>query len=343
MTALEGIGQDLILTPEACEGHDPGQGQVADRIAPEGPGHPATQPTHIANILGALLGGIRILVVQCAHCRSRLHCVDDRARAQEEQCLEEGMGEEMEHARNPAANAQGSDHKPQLRQGTVGEDALDIILGQRDRCRKEGGECANSGNDSEGGTIISGEDGEGTCHQKDPRRDHRCRVDQGRNWGWALHCIREPDVEGKLGTLADRATEDQEGNRGCVAQPEEARLRSEARQECRVEDCTNFTPEGQAPRLGIEVDETEQQEHITDACGNKGLDRSSIGLGPFVEEANQQVGAEAHHLPGHEEEQQVISHRHEQHRCGKERNEAEEAALARVPGHIAQTKEVNAG
>ena len=54
--------------------------------------------------------------------------MNDGACAEEEQRLEEGVGDEVEHAHGDAAEAEAGHHVAELRDGGVGEDALDVVL-----------------------------------------------------------------------------------------------------------------------------------------------------------------------------------------------------------------------
>ena len=69
---------------------------------------------------------------------------DDDAGAEEEQGLEEGVGQEVEHRRLPCANAKRQKHVTDLADGGVGEHAFDIVLRQR----AETGQQERSGADN---------------------------------------------------------------------------------------------------------------------------------------------------------------------------------------------------
>ena len=54
---------------------------------------------------------------------------------------------------------------------------------------------------------------ETTAHQVNAGRDHGGRVDQGADGGRAFHGVGQPDLQRKLGRLADAAEEDAEPGR----------------------------------------------------------------------------------------------------------------------------------
>ena len=75
--------------------------------------------------------------------------VNHRARAEEEQRLEECVRDQVEHADGDAAQAEAGHHVAELRNGGVGEDALDVVLRDGDERGKDRGGRAHPGNDSE--------------------------------------------------------------------------------------------------------------------------------------------------------------------------------------------------
>ena len=96
---------------------------------PEGEGNFLREAAHLAHVL---------LV---------MHGVDDRARAEEQQRLEEGMGEEMENAERIAADAEADEHVAELRTGRIGDDALDVVLHEADGRREKGRRAADDGDE----------------------------------------------------------------------------------------------------------------------------------------------------------------------------------------------------
>ena len=88
--------------------------------------------------------------------------MDDRAGAEEEQSLEHGVGEQVEHGSHetqaflPAVsrNPEGQHHVADLRHGGKGQDALDIELGTGDDRGKKRCESADIGNDFQGRQAL---------------------------------------------------------------------------------------------------------------------------------------------------------------------------------------------
>ena len=70
--------------------------------------------------------------------------------AEEQQRLEEGMGHQMEHSGHISGGPDREEHVPELADGGVGEDPLDVGLGDRDRGRPQGGDGADGGDDRSG-------------------------------------------------------------------------------------------------------------------------------------------------------------------------------------------------
>ena len=104
----------------------------AGGVGEEGDGHGFLQSAHAADVL---LAGA---------------AMDDGAGAEEEQRLEEGVGDEVEHADGDAADAEAHHHVAELRNGGVGEDALDVVLRDGDQRGEEGGDRADPGDDLQG-------------------------------------------------------------------------------------------------------------------------------------------------------------------------------------------------
>ncbi len=149
---VPGGGQYLVLAPEAREGGYPRYRQPAYGKGGECPGHRLCQPPHAPDVV-------------CAR------GVVDAARAQEEERLEEGVGEQVEHCRGHSPDTQGKHHEPQLTDGGIGQHALDVGHHQAHGGCKQGGAGPDVG---DGVHRRSGglEDGEHAGHQEHPRCDH---------------------------------------------------------------------------------------------------------------------------------------------------------------------------
>ncbi len=112
-----------------------------------------------------------------AHVLFVVHRVDHAACAKEQQRLEEGVGEQVEHRRAIGADARGEEHVAQLRTGRIGDHALDVPLRRADRRGEEAGRRADEGDD---GQRI----GRGLEHRRQAadhehaRGHHRRGVDQ---------------------------------------------------------------------------------------------------------------------------------------------------------------------
>src|SRR5271166_344610 len=99
---------------------DPGQGQRADRHHPEGEGDLAPEAAHATHVL---------LMVHRGY---------DRTRAEEEQRLEEGVGEQVKDGEAVAADPEADKHVSELGAGRIGDDALDVVLHEAHGRREKG-------------------------------------------------------------------------------------------------------------------------------------------------------------------------------------------------------------
>ena len=116
---------DRVLGEKAGGEGKAGERQRADHHHRVGERDFPPQPAHVAHVL---------LVV---------HGEDHRAGAEEQQRLEEGVGEQVEHADRIGADAHGDEHVAELRAGRIGDDPLDVVLHEADG----GGEHRRGGAD----------------------------------------------------------------------------------------------------------------------------------------------------------------------------------------------------
>ena len=188
--------EQLVLRPEACEREDAGERGRADQERPERDGHVVLQPAHVAHVV-------------------RVDRVDHRPGPEEEQRLEERVGEQVEEPGGDALGSEGQTghHVGQLRQRGVREHPLDVVLHEGEERGPERRDRRDHAHDREHERVGMDEDLEHPPDQVDARRHHRRGVDQGGDGRGAGHRIGQPDVQGELGGLADRAPEQQERRR----------------------------------------------------------------------------------------------------------------------------------
>ena len=147
-----------------------------------------------------------------------VHRADDRAGGEEQQSLEEGVGEQMEHRRAVGADAGGEEHVAELRAGRISDHPLDVVLRAADsRCEDAGG-CADVSDDMHCDRRGL-EHRRQAAHHEHAGGDHGRGVDQGADRGRALHRVGKPGVKADLGGLAHRADEQQHAQQGHRVDP----------------------------------------------------------------------------------------------------------------------------
>ncbi len=135
--------EDAVLRPEAGKKQrESAQRQHADGVSEKSERHVGPEAAHAANVL--------LLVAAVNH----------RARAEKQQRLEKGVRDQVEHAHGDAAQAEAGHHVAELRNGGVGEDALDVVLRDGDERGKDRSGRAHPGDDGErrGGSMGRGAD-----------------------------------------------------------------------------------------------------------------------------------------------------------------------------------------
>ena len=174
---------------------DAGQRQRADDHHPVGVRDQLAQAAHLAHVL--LVGD----------------GMDDRARAEEQQRLEEGVREQVEDRRAIGADAERHEHVAELRAGRIGDDALDVVLHEADGRREEGGDGADEGHDGQR-RVRQLEQRRQARHHEHAGGHHGRGVDERRDRGRAFHGVRQPGVQQELRRLAHRAHEQQQADHG---------------------------------------------------------------------------------------------------------------------------------
>lgn len=130
---LPRTGHDQILGVVAAEEEATRERQHAAEVSQEGDGHLFPEAAHLPDVL---------LVV---------HSKNDRTGREEEEALEEGVREEVEHRQGRRDGETGAGHHvAELGNRGVGEDPLDVILLGREDAGSERGDRTGPGNDLAG-------------------------------------------------------------------------------------------------------------------------------------------------------------------------------------------------
>ena len=252
-----------------------------------------------------------------------VHRHDDRAGAEEEAGLEERVREDVEHPDAERPDPAGQEHVAELRDGGVGEDLLDVVLGEADRRGEDRGPGADPGDERQ---RVGGEDEDGRAagDEVDPGRDHRGGVDEGRDRRRAGHRVGEPDVERHLRALADRAEEEEEADRvdgdrrAAVHRP-----------------LLRHVDEGEVRRAEEGEDPEDPEDHpvVADPVRDERLLAGGVGEVLVVVVADEEVGAEPDALPADEEDREAVREDERQHR---EHEEVQVGEVAPVPFLVLQ-------
>ena len=314
---LEARAEDLVLAEEAGQGRDAGQRDRADEHRPVGDRDLAPQGAHPVHVLLFVDG------------------MDDRARAQEEQALEEAVRHQVEDRRGVGADAEAGEHVAQLAERRIRQHALDVALGEGDRCGEDGGEDADCRHQDHRLWRV-GEDRVGAGDEVDAGVDHRRGMDQRADRRRAFHGVGQPDVERELGALAHRAHEQQQRDAGHHPRLYRAALQRRGQQ--RSNDAR-----GEVERADGRPDrgDAERKAEVADAVDEERLLGRQCRRAAAVPEADQQVARQADQLPGREQQQEVVGQDQQQHAEHEQVEVGEEAPAARVVGHVADRVDVD--
>ena len=297
--------EDRVLREEPGERRDAREGDRPDREHPERHRKVLPEPSHLAHVV-------------------RVHRMDHRPGGEEQQGLEERVGEQMEEAGGVALRAEPErrHHVGELRDRRVGEHAFDVVLDEREERRDQHGDRADRSHERER-MAGGGEHGEHPAHHVDAGRDHRRRVDERGHRRGARHRVGEPHVQRELSRLPDRAAEEQERRRGqrpCGEAPVH-RLRGDRRHVRR--------PGGEGQH-----EDSEQERDVAGLRGDERLDRRARVLLLLPPVPDQQVGTDAHQLPADQELEEVVGDHQVQHRRGEDGERCEVPRVAGVSMHV---------
>ena len=116
---IEGLSQDFIFAPEACQRRDSADRDATDKKGDGGNRHLLAQATHEAHVLSQ--DGFVTHHV--------FHGMDDGPRAQKQHCFEKSVRHQMEHSGNRSSAAHGQHHVAELGHGAVGQTFFEVHLG----------------------------------------------------------------------------------------------------------------------------------------------------------------------------------------------------------------------
>jgi hypothetical protein len=308
----EGLVEDFVLADEAGQRREAGDGEDGDGHGPERDRDFGAEATHEAHVLLVREG------------------VDDGAGGEEEQRFEEGMGDEVEDACGVRRDSAGEEHVAELRDGGVGEDALDVGLDDSDGRREERRSDADEGD----GTQREGravEDDVGARDHVHARGDHGGGVDEGGDRSGAFHGVGEPDVERDLRGLAGGSEDEEERDGG-----EDSSLPQGMRA-----DLAEDAAEAERAEVRDEKEHRDEESEVADAVNDEGF-FAGVGGGVAREpEADEEIRGEAYAFPADEHEQEVFCEHEREHEEEEEVHVGEEAPVALVLGHVTDGVDVD--
>ncbi len=324
---LECGRQNLVLAEEAGEWRYARDGQAGDEEGDVGHRHVFPKSAHVAHLVA-------------------MHGVDNGAGAEEQEGLEHGVGEEVEHGGHVAqplvaahsGNAEGHHHESDLGDGGEGEHPLDVRLHAGDDGGVEGREGSDDRNQDEHFRRFHGVDGEEPRHEVDTRDDHGGRMNQRRHGRGAFHRVRQPDVQGEHGGLA-RATHEDEGHGPAHHGAAHERRARGLGEQGGVAGVQNV--ERECVRVVGQNEDADEESQVSEAGDDERLLGSGHGLGLRVVESNQQVGGNTHQFPENVHLEDVRGHHQPQHGEGEEGKEGVITLETPLAVHVAQTVDVD--
>ena len=190
-------------------------------------------------------------------------------------------------------------------------------------------DATDPGDDGSGGD--GGRNEKGDLHHKiNPGGDHGGGVDQGGDGRRAFHGVRQPDVEGELGALADGAAEDAESGGSEQAAGEETRV-----------DARFDAVEAEGFGGGPEQEDADHEPEVADAVSQESF-LGRFGSAVFgIPMADQNVGADPDQFPEDEHHGEVVGINDAGHGEEEERQPGEVAGLAFIILHVAQREDVD--
>ena len=220
-----------------------------------------------------------------AHVLFVVHGMDHRAGTEEQQRLEEGVGEQVEHRRAIGTAAGGEEHVAELRAGRISDHPLDVVLHHANGRGEQRGAGPNHADNGLGGGAGFEHRGEAADHEH-AGGHHGGGVDQRGDRRGAFHGVGQPGVQAQLGGLAHRADEQQQAQAGHHVDlgAEEAEGLPAMLRHGRKDGVNG---DGAEHQEGAE--NAERKAEIADAVDHERLDGGRVSRGLVIPEADEQI------------------------------------------------------
>ena len=218
-------------------------------------------------------------VAHVAHVLLAAHGVNHRTRTEEQQRLEKRVREHVEDSGGKCSDAERKEHVAKLRDGGIGEYALDVVLHEANGC----GEDRGQGTDDRDRLHRGGREHEQSVRARDhidASRHHRRGMDKRGHRSGAFHSIGQPDVERKLRRFAAGSDEEQQSRGGDDGI---------ADREMTATSGSGHVDEAQRSEIPGDEEHPEKKSGVADAVDDEGL-VSRVGGGLAMEiETDQKI------------------------------------------------------
>ena len=254
------------------------------------------------------------------------------ARAEKQQGLEKSVSHQVKDSGSEGAYATRQKHVSQLADGGIGERSLDIGLHQRDGGGEKCGGAANRGDGKHGQRRLD-EEHVRARHHVHARGHHGGGMDQRADGRGAFHGVGQPDVKRELCRFSGGPGEQEQGN--CCKHSVASRFHGHGG------GIAEDGREIERAKLAEEQKQSQQETEIADAVYPKRLIARIRSGFPQEPESNQQIAAQAHAFPSHEEHQVVRRQHQHQHEKHEQVEIGEKSAIAGVVLHVADGIEMD--
>ncbi len=235
-----------------------------------------------------------------------------------EQCRLERAVREQEHDAGLGdlvlAGSEEQHHEPELADGAVREEQLEVALTHRTEPADQHRRRADDQHEHLP-PAGRGQDRGEPRHEVHTRLDHRRGVQVGADRCRSDHRTRQPTAERSLRRLGERTEQHAHDGRS-----------DGATRRWRVDHLR----EAIRPGALADDDQAEEQREATATGDEDRLQRRGAGAGVAIVVADQEVAGDRRQLPGDEQRNQVVGPDHTQHGGGEQRHQPGEATLTRL-------------